>query len=99
MRACQDWLVEHNVFVRMYKTSLESVYEGTKQARSTFHEDEEEHDASCQLLPYAHSAHVRTHDNKLISKQLGPADAALLTADLSAYTYHKIAAQLEARPN
>ena len=99
MRACLDRLVEHNVFVRMYKTSLESVYERTKQARSISHDDYGEHDTNCQLLPYAHSAQVQTHDNKLISKELGHTDAALLTADLSAHTYHKIAAQLEAKPN
>jgi hypothetical protein len=88
MRACQDWLQEHNVFVRMYKTSLESLHAGTRSEETL-----------SELLPYADSADVRTHENKLLSRELGPTNAALVTMDLSAYKmpYHKLAAQFEVK--
>ena len=86
MRACQDWLQEHNVFVRMYKTSLENLHAGTRSEEPL-----------SELLPYADSADVRTHENKLLSRELGPTNAALVTMDLSAYKmpYHKLASQFE----
>ena len=70
----------------MYKTSLENLYSGTRSEEPL-----------SELLPYADSADVRTHENKLLSRELGPTNAALVTMDLSAYKmpYHKLASQFE----
>ena len=90
MVLCQEWLQSHNLFVKLYKTSLETLTEHMHEFKA--------HEASSRLLPYADSAGIRTADEKLLSHQLGPSDAALLIVDFSEYkgAYHKLASSLQA---